>query len=152
MRRSRKWRLESAGFSVFSDGMNRLLSLNVVLLFLGLLGFSGCAGLGSGDTEKLLSAAGFRVRVPTTPQQIEMFNSLQPYKVERRVVGNKVIYTYADPKRNLLFIGGEKEYQQFARLGIQQQIAMSNLAAAEINQSTAMTMNMDAWGPWGIWW
>jgi len=130
--------------------MNRQISLSVVFALLALIGLSGCASLGSGDTEQLLSAAGFRSRTPTTPKQIEIFNSLPPYKVERRVVQGKVLYTYADPKRNLVFIGGEKEYQEFRRLGIQQQISMNNLAAAQINQSTAMSM--DAWGPWGMWW
>lgn len=130
--------------------MNRLIPLSVVFALLALIGLSGCASLGSGDTEQLLSAAGFRSRTPTTAKQIEIFNSLPPYKVERRVVQGKVLYTYADPKRNLVFIGGEKEYQEFRRLGLQQQISMNNLAAAQINQSTAMSM--DAWGPWGMWW
>lgn len=130
--------------------MNRLIPLSVVFALLALISLSGCASLGSGDTEQLLSAAGFRSRTPTTPKQIEIFNSLPPYKVERRVVQGKVLYTYADPKRNLVFIGGEKEYQEFRRLGIQQQISMNNLAAAQINQSTALSM--DAWGPWGMWW
>jgi hypothetical protein len=130
--------------------MNRHISLGVVLTLLAIFGLVGCASLGSGDTEQLLSAAGFRSRTPTTPKQIEIFNSLPPYKVERRMVQGKVLYTYADPKRNLLFIGGETEYQQYTRLGLQQQISMNNLAAAQINQATAMSM--DAWGPWGMWW
>jgi hypothetical protein len=130
--------------------MIRQISLSVVFSLLALLGFSGCASLGSGDTEQLLSAAGFRSRTPTTAKQIEIFNGLPPYKVERRNVQGKVLYTYADPKRNLVFIGGEAEYQQYTRLGLQQQISMNNLTAAQINQSTAMSM--DAWGPWGMWW
>jgi hypothetical protein len=130
--------------------MNRHISLSVVFSLLALIVLSGCASMGSGDTEQLLSAAGFQSRTPTTPKQIEIFNSLPPYKVERRNVKGKVIYTYADPKRNLVFIGGEAEYQQYTKLGLQQQIAMNNLAAAQINQSTAMSM--DAWGPWGMWW
>ena len=130
--------------------MNRHISLSVVFSLLALIVLSGCASMGSGDTEQLLSAAGFQSRTPTTPKQIEIFNSLPPYKVERRTVKGKVLYTYADPKRNLVFIGGEAEYQQYTKLGLQQQIAMNNLAAAQINQSTAMSM--DAWGPWGMWW
>lgn len=130
--------------------MNRQISLGLVLTFLALIGFSGCASLESGDTEQLLSAAGFRSRTPSTPKQQEIFAALPPYKLERRTVQGKVLYTYADPKRNLVFIGGEAEYQAYTRLGLQQEIAQSNLAAAEMNQAAAM--NLDAWGPWGMWW
>ena len=130
--------------------MNRILSLGVVFTLLALIGLSGCASMEAGNTEQLLSAAGFQSRTPTTPKQIEIFNSLPPYKVERRMVNGKVLYTYANPKRNLVFIGGEAEYQRFTKLGIQQQISMNNLAAAQINQVN--TMNMAAWGPWGMWW
>lgn len=130
--------------------MNRILSLGVVFTLLALIGLSGCASMESGNTEQLLSAAGFQSRTPTTAKQIQIFNALPPYKVERRNVNGKVLYTYADPKRNLVFIGGEAEYQQYTKLGVQQQISMNNLAAAQINQVNAM--NMDAWGPWGMWW
>jgi hypothetical protein len=130
--------------------MNRQISLGLVLTILTLIGFTGCASLESGDTEQLLSAAGFRSRTPTTPKQQELFAAMTPYKLERRTVQGKVLYTYADPKRNLVFIGGETEYQAYTRLGLQQEIAQSNLAAAEMNQDAAM--DFDAWGPWGMWW
>ena len=126
--------------------MNRSL----IFSFLVLLGFSGCASLESGNTEQLLSAAGFRTRTPVTAKQVEIFKTLPPYRVERRMIQGKVVYTYANPRKNLLYIGGEAEYQQFRRLGLQQQISMNNLAAAQINQSNMMML--DGWGPWGLWW
>jgi len=112
---------------------------------------SGCASWESGNTTSLLSAAGFRTRTPTTAKQIELFNSLPPYQLERRVINNKVMYTYADKRHNLVYIGGETEYQAFRRLGVKQQIAMANLNAAQINQNNAMMWG--AWGPgMGMWW
>lgn len=130
--------------------MKRTLTLGFAFTLLALLGLVGCASLESGNTEQLLSAAGFRSRTPTTAKQIEIFNSLPPYQLERRLIGGKVVYTYADPKRNLIFIGGENEYQEYTRLGLQQQISMNNLAAAQMNQAAAM--DLSAWGPWGLWW
>lgn len=111
---------------------------------------SGCASWEAGNTESLLSAAGFRTRTPTTPAQQSIYASLPPYQLERRMYGNKVMYTYADPKQGLLYIGGEKEYQLYQQLGLKQQIAANNLAAAQINQSNAMMWY--PWGPMGIWW
>lgn len=130
--------------------MNRSLSLGVLFTLLAIFGFAGCASMESGNTEQLLSAAGFRSRTPTTPKQQEIFAAMQPFKMERRTVNGKVLYTFADPKRNLVFIGGEAEYQRYTKLGLQQQISMNNLAAAQMNQVAAM--NMNAWGPWGMWW
>ncbi len=130
--------------------MNRQISLGIVLTLLAIFGFAGCASLESGNTEQLLSAAGFRSRTPTTPKQLEMFAAMPPFKMERRTVNGKVVYTFADPKRNLVFIGGEAEYQRYTQLGLQQEISMNNLAAAQMNQAAAM--NMDAWGPLGMWW
>lgn len=130
--------------------MNRPVSLVVVFTLLAIFGFAGCASMESGNTEQLLSAAGFRSRTPSTPKQQEIFASMPPYKMERRTVNGKVIYTFADQKRGLVFIGGEAEYQRYTQLGLQQQISMNNLAAAQMNQVAAM--NMDAWGPLGMWW
>lgn len=111
---------------------------------------AGCASLGSGNTESLLSAAGFRTRTPATAKQIAIFNSLTPYQLQRHNYQGKVMYVYANPKRNVLFIGGETEYQAYQKLAVKQQIAANNLAAAQLNQSNAMMWG--PWGPMGLWW
>jgi hypothetical protein len=40
---------------------------------------AGCAGVGSGNTTALLSAAGFRAHTPQTPKQQQMYAALPPY-------------------------------------------------------------------------
>jgi hypothetical protein len=130
--------------------MNRFVLLSFALLSALVLVLSGCASLEANNTEQLLSAAGFRSRTPSTPQQQELFAAMPPYKLQRQVVNGKVLYTYADPKKGLVFIGGEAEYQRYNRLGLQQQIAQTNLAAAQLNQDASL--NYSAWGPWGMWW
>ncbi len=127
------------------------VGLSFVAILVAVLGLSSCASWESNNTTSLLSAAGFHTRTPETAKQVELFNSLPPYKLERRVIRGKVMYTYADTKRNLLYIGGEPEYQAFQRLGLKQQIALANLNAAQINQNNAMMWG--AWGPgMGMWW
>ncbi len=126
------------------------MKTHLLVLCALVVGLAGCASFGSGDTESLLSAAGFRTRTPTTEKQKAIFSSMTPFKLERRNYQGKVLYTYADPKQNLVYIGGETEYQRFQQLGLQQQIAMANLSAAQMNQDAALMWG--GWGPWGMWW
>ena len=74
-----------------------------------------------------------------------------PYKLERRVRNGKVLYAYADKQNNVAYIGGEKEYQRYKQLALQQSIAENQLEAAQINEETSL-YDMYGWGPyWGPW-
>ena len=68
---------------------------------------------------------------------------------KRRVSHGKVLYTFADMKNRLVYIGGEQEYQCYKQLGLQQSVAQNQLEAAQINEEAAMGWD---WGPWGLWW
>jgi hypothetical protein len=103
------------------------------------------------NTESLLSAAGFRTRTPSTPKQQALYSQLAPYKLERRTKNGKVLYTYADKQKGIVYIGGETEYQQYKRLALQQSIAQSQLEAAQINETASLGWGPD-WGPWQPWW
>jgi hypothetical protein len=103
------------------------------------------------NTESLLSAAGFRSRTPSTPKQQALYSQLTPYKLERRTKNGKVLYTYADKQKGIVYIGGETEYQQYKRLALQQSIAQSQLEAAQINETASLGWGPD-WGPWQVWW
>jgi hypothetical protein len=135
--------------------MNRIklspISLTVLVLFVALAGFEGCASMGASNTASLLSAAGFRSRTPSTPKQQALYSQLAPYKLERRTKNGKVLYTYADKQKGIVYIGGEAEYQQYKRLALQQQVAQSQLEAAEINETASLNWGPD-WGPWQVWW
>jgi len=128
-----------------------------LLVLVGLFVFDGCASWDAASQESLLSAAGFKTRTPSTAAQQEMFARMVPYKVERRERNGKVLYTYADKQRNLLYIGGEAEYQKYKQLGIQQSIAQNQLQAAQINEDASLYDRWGqywgpAWGPWSPWW
>jgi hypothetical protein len=127
------------------------ISLIILVLLVALAGFQGCASMEASSTESLLSAAGFRSRTPSTPRQQALYNQMTPYKVERRTKNGKVLYTYADKQKGVVYIGGETEYQQYKRLALQQSIAQSQLEAAEINESASLGWGPD-WGPWQVWW
>jgi hypothetical protein len=135
--------------------MNRIKSLQVYLTVLGLVaamaGFQGCASMDASNTESLLSAAGFRTRTPSTPKQQALYSQMTPYKLERRQKKGKVLYTYADKQKGIVYVGGEAEYQQYKQLALRQSIAQSQLEAAEINETAALDWGPD-WGPWQVWW
>ena len=128
---------------------------NIVLLFaaaVGALFFAGCAGMESGNTTSLLSAAGFRVRTPQTPKQQQMYAALPPYQVQQAIVkGKGVFYVYKDEKAGVAYIGREQEYQRYQQLAIQQQIAQDRYMAAQMQADAAWGW-YGAWGPRAFWW
>jgi hypothetical protein len=135
--------------------MNRIrpfhISLTILLSVVALGCFQGCASMDASNTESLLSAAGFRSRTPSTPKQQALYNQLTAYKLERREKNGKVLYTYADKQKGIVYIGGETEYQQYKRLALQQSVAQSQLEAAQINETASLNWGPD-WGPWQVWW
>jgi uncharacterized membrane protein len=96
-------------------------------------GFSACAGTQVQNKESVLSAAGFRMRTPSTQEQWAMFNRMTPYKLERNTFKGKALYTYADKQKGVVYIGGDKAYQRYKQLGIQQSIAQKELEASYSN-------------------
>ncbi len=130
--------------------MKKNLPLAILLTLVLAIVFPGCAAMEASNTEKLLSAAGFQPRTPTTAAQQEIYEAMRPYKIEKHMVKGKMLYAYADKKQGVVYIGGESEYQRYARMSVQQEIAQTNLATAQINQVNSM--NWDAWGPSGMGW
>ena len=128
--------------------------VNIILIFAvaaATLVVAGCAGMGSGNTTSLLSAAGFRARTPQTPKQQQMYAALPPYKVEHATVKGRAFYVYKDEKAGVAYVGHDAEYQRYQQLCIQQQIAQNYYMAAEMNTVYARGW-YGAWGPRAFWW
>jgi hypothetical protein len=135
---------------------HKLIAVPVLVLLL-LAVFDGCASWDASSQEALLSAAGFKTRTPSTPAQEAMFGRMTPYTVERRERNGKVLYAYADKGKQLLYIGGEPEYQRYKQLGLQKSISESQLQAAQINEEASLYNQWGPywgpyWGPWEPWW
>jgi hypothetical protein len=112
----------------------------------------GCATAERTNTMSLLTAAGFRERVPETPKQKEIYNNAESYKMLHAVVKGKTFYAYKDEAKGVAYIGGPAEYQKYKELAIQQRIAQDNYMAAEMNRDAAMGW-YGAWGgPGRFWW
>jgi hypothetical protein len=108
--------------------------LSLLLIFAVVAGFSGCAGTQVQNKESLLSAAGFQKRIPSTQEQWNIYNRMTPYKLERNTVRGRALYTYADRRKGFFYVGGDKAYQSYRQLALQQSIAQSEVEAAYSNQ------------------
>jgi len=125
------------------------MKIKLAALAIAAAALVGCAAMESGNNEALMGAAGFQTRTPETPKQQQIYSGMPDYKIQRMNLNGKWLYLYKDPKQGVVYVGGDKEYQQFQQLAVQQSIASDQLNAAEINQQTAMDYSM--WGPWGLW-
>jgi len=132
------------------EKMNSTVILTLVAAVTALF-VAGCAGVGSGNTTSLLSAAGFHTLTPKTPKQQQVYASLPPYKVERATVNGKTFYVYKDEKAGIAYVGREPEYQSYKQLCVQQQIAQDYYMAAQMNTVYARGW-YGAWGPRAFWW
>src|SRR5438477_12426029 len=124
---------------------NRLIIVILVAAGSAMLGLAGCAGLGSSNTESLLSAAGFRAATPQTPQQKQTYATLPAYKVHRATVNGKTFHVSNDAKNGVVYVGHDPEYQNHQQLAIQQNIAQQNTTTAARAQAVAMP----SYGPVG---
>ncbi len=111
---------------------------------------AGCAAMEARkveDTEQLLSAAGFSLKIADTPERQAHLQTLTQNKIVPHPRDGKVYYVYADAKNNRLYVGDEQAYERFQRLVVEQRIADEQEMAAETNLDAAMD-----WGMWGPWW
>lgn len=94
----------------------------------------------------MLSAAGFKTVPADTPQRQAHLNALPPDKITPVQSRGTIYYTFPDPKRNVLYIGQEPEYQEYQQLRYQDQINMQEeLNVARMEQDDAW---FQMWGPW----
>lgn len=118
--------------------MNKRKSLGIYLSLFAIVavvaGFSGCAGTQVQNKESMLSAAGFQARIPSTKGQWALYNRMTPYKLERNTVEGSALYTYADKQKGFVYVGGDKAYQRYRQLALQQSIAQNEIEAAYSNQ------------------
>jgi hypothetical protein len=115
-------------------------------LYIALILFlAGCAGHSTQRTEDMLSAAGFDVKVASTPQQLQHLATLPPYKMIRLQRNGKERYVYADPAQKVIYVGGDFAYTRYRDLRLSKNLAEQNIQDAEFNAERAA--EWDVWGP-----
>jgi hypothetical protein len=103
------------------------------------------------ETERVLAAAGFQMKLADTPQQLAHLQALPQRTLVPRKHDDSVRYVYADATTcKCLYAGSEKAYQRYQQLALKHQEAQDRLRAAQMNE--AASMDWGIWGPWGPWW
>jgi hypothetical protein len=130
-------------------GAPRILLLAIVALACCLL--AGCVNLQmkkAMDTERLMSAAGFYMKLADTPAKLKHLASLKPQrKIVTHVKGGQNVYVYADAKFcKCLYAGNQAAFEAFQKLAVDKEMA-DQVAAAERTADEA-SLNWHMWGPW----
>jgi len=125
----------------------------MVILAASFLAFSACAAIqnqNAMDTERLLAASGFQMRLADTPEKLAHLQTLSQRKLVPHPHDGKVYYVYADAGYcQCVYIGNENAYQRYQQIAMQKEIADEQRMAAEMNANASM--NWGLWGPWGPW-
>lgn len=122
----------------------RFLSFALILLL------ASCAGMGSSNTKRLLSASGFQTRTPQNSEQTAIYEQMEPYKLYNKEIRGKMLYAYKDPEQGVVYIGGPEEHAKYQQFAVQQEIAADQRMAAEMQMEAAYRWN--SWGPYRPWW
>ena len=106
---------------------------------------AGCA-TDTKSKENLLSAAGFKTVIASSPKQQQHLKSLPAGKVSLVQRKGKSYYIFPDPTRNQLFVGSPSQYKTYQQLRLQNKMATEQLESAELYQEA--TTQWEMWGPW----
>ncbi len=127
----------------------------VLILASAALALVGCATVRRSetlDTEQVLAAAGFHMKLADTPEKLAHLQRLTPRRLLPHVRDGKVYYVYADPDVcKCVYAGTEQDYQEYRKLGLQKRLADDQLMAAESNLAAATSLNWGMWGSWPWW-
>ncbi len=127
---------------------------SIVMVLLAAVALCGCAlieKMQAASTEKMLSAAGFQMKLADTPEKLAHLQTLTQRKLVPHQRNGKVYYVYADAlKCQCMYVGTEQAYQQYRKIELEKQMAEERLETAEMNRDAAMNWGM--WGPYPPGW
>lgn len=119
-------------------------SIKVIVCLIAILTLvAGCV-TSNPATERLLTAAGFKTTMATTPEQKEHLKTLPNGRVSMASLNGQTYYVYPDTKENLLYVGKIIQYRVY------QGMRVNNDMSAESREPVALTYEQNAgWGIWG---
>jgi len=119
----------------------------LVLLAVALL-VAGCASRErryAEANEQGLAAAGFQKRVADTPAKMAHLQTLIQRKILVYNVKERLVYVWADAKLcQCLYIGNETQYQEYAKLALDEKLERERRTAAE--EKEAAGLFYQTWG------
>jgi hypothetical protein len=113
----------------------------------------GCAAMQrkkTQETESMLSAAGFKMKIADTPEKMAKLKAKPQLKLKPLSRNGKVYYAYADADGcGCTYIGDQAAYQSYQGLVQQKEIAKEDKEAAEVNEDAAIVTDDGMWESWG---
>lgn len=123
------------------------------LIVCGAVALAGCQTIRDSNArskEEMLAAAGFQMKQALTPEQLANVQSMPQRKLVPHTKDGRVLYVYADAEAcQCVYVGTEKNYQDYQKMVYQTELADEQETTAELNNETMF--NWGAWGPWGPW-
>jgi hypothetical protein len=106
------------------------------------------------NRESMLVAAGFKAITPKTATQKQKLQNLPPGKVTRIQKKGKTYYIFPEPAKNLAYVGGPNQYQEYQQLRVENRLAQEDVESADMYQDAAMEWSVwgggeGVWGPMG---
>jgi hypothetical protein len=107
--------------------------------------FTSCATTSpQPDKQSLLIGAGFKIIIPSKPDQRALLVSLPPNKVTPITYQGKKYYVLPDVANNRAYVGGPQEYNAYRVSRADQKLSNQDLEAAQWDQMS----NMADWSGW----
>ena len=103
---------------------------------------TGCSTTRNTNTENMLSAAGFKAMPANTPQREEHLRSLPADELTVANLNGYNYYVFPDPAESVLLVGQQRQYQQYQRMRLENQMAVAQVNTAVVD---------DNWPLWGVW-
>lgn len=134
--------------------MSHHRSLAILITSIAIVGLlaSGCSTNSQAiETERLLAAAGFQMRLADTPDKLTRLTAQPQRTLVPHNQDGKIMYSYADAKVcKCIYVGTERAYGRYQKLALVHEDSVRRLQAAQYQEDAAM--DMSTWGPWGPWW
>jgi hypothetical protein len=110
---------------------------------------TGCASTGqTKQTEELLYDADFKTVPARTAQQEQQLKALPRDKVTMVQRNGKTCYVFPDVAHNQIYVGNQKQYDNYRQIRADYQLTAGPLEAAKIGQ-TELSSWEDESGIWG---
>jgi hypothetical protein len=143
--------------------MKKLLSLTGIVSAMAILAFvAGCqtaavnqSEIATSKKEMLLSQAGFKVKMATTPKQQQRVSQLAQGRVSAVKYNGKLYYVYPTAKKDQIYVGKQAQFNAYkqalqAQQG-QQQMAGTPLFTTETaGPHHIEVQQFDGFGPMGV--
>jgi len=96
------------------------------------------------DTERLLAAAGFKMRLADTPAKLTRIKGLAQRKILAHRSEGKLLFVYVDAEGcRCVYAGSKEAYQRYQDLALDQQLAAEDRRNAYRDQPKEMD-----WSEW----